>query len=210
MDVQDQLQYANLKLYLQVQGTPNSAYWTRYSFSAPSAFSTIVSNPINFNGTPSGSSGQCVAIQQKGLFVVASCSTNLPFICVSDTQGKGLQTCNKCDQNDSFVFLCLAQTTPTALLSTAPTTVGSAVTLTCSYSNSSSVSFQKDDMPINNASVSLMASSTQLNLTLASVQAGRYDCVASNPLGAVKSTAIVVTASSGSKEEGQGPCGFSF
>ncbi|KAL5486420.1 hypothetical protein EMCRGX_G018892 [Ephydatia muelleri] len=179
VDVQDQLQYANLKLYLQVQGTPNSAYWTRYSFSAPSAFSTIVSNSTNFNGTSNGSSGQCVAIQQKGLFVVASCSTNLPFICVSDTQ---------------------AQTTPTALLSTTPTspTVGSAVTLTCSYSNSSSVSFQKDDVTITTTSVSLMASPTQLSLTLASVQAGRYDCVASNPLGAVKSTAIVVTASSGS------------
>ncbi|KAL5486418.1 hypothetical protein EMCRGX_G018890 [Ephydatia muelleri] len=159
VDVQDQLQYANLKLYLQVQGTPNSAYWTRYSFSAPSAFSTIVSNSTNFNGTSNVSSGQCVAIQQQGLFVVASCSTNLPFICVSDTQ---------------------AQTTPTALLSTAP------------------LHFQKDDVTINTTSVSLMASPTQLNLTLASVQAGRYDCVASNPLGAVKSTAIVVTASSGS------------
>ena len=89
VDVQDQLQYTNLRLYLQVQGTPSVSYWTRYSYTAggltPS--SAIVGNPGNFNGTSSGSSGQCVAIQQQGLFVVTSCANALPFICVSDTQG---------------------------------------------------------------------------------------------------------------------------
>ncbi|KAL5486421.1 hypothetical protein EMCRGX_G018893 [Ephydatia muelleri] len=120
--------------------------------------------------------GQCTAINAT-LVKTVNCSQALPRLC-------------------QLTYTA----TPTALLSTTPTspTVGSAVTLTCSYSNSSSVSFQKDDVAINTTSVSLMASPTQLSLTLASVQAGRYDCVASNPLGAVKSTAIVVTASSGS------------
>ena len=102
-----------------------------------------------------------------------------------------------------LLCVCVHLATPTVSMRATPTSpvAGAAVTLTCSYSNSTSVSLQKDDVPVNTSTVPLNASSSQLSLTLASIQAGRYDCVASNPLGAVKSNAIVIPA--GGMEEGE-------
>ena len=100
VDVQDLVQYTNLKLYLQVQGTPLASYWTQYNYNAgvltPS--SAIVGNASNFNGSSSGSMGQCVAIQQQGLFVLTPCSNTLPFICVGDTQGTAVEV-YRCGDN---------------------------------------------------------------------------------------------------------------
>ena len=99
----------------------------------------------------------------------------------------------------SDTYTLLASTTPTVSIGPMSTTlsVGSPANLTCSYSNSTSVSIQRDDVVLSTTSVPLSTSTSQFSLSLPSIQAGRYDCVAANPLGAVKSTAIVVATSQG-------------